>query len=60
MDGDVTDKDAQSLAVWLGEQGIPASICGLFEGKYYMHFVQWRCMLKATVKHAAHVFIVYI
>lgn len=29
---DVADKDAQGLAVWLGEQGIPGSICGIFEG----------------------------
>lgn len=26
------EKDAQGLAVWLGENGVPASVCEIFEG----------------------------
>ena len=28
----VAEKNAQSLAVWLHEQGVPASTCDVFEG----------------------------
>ena len=37
-----TEKDAQGLAVWLGEQGIPASICDVFEGNTKTVLVVYR------------------
>ena len=37
MAEEIAQKNPQDLALWLGEQGIPASVCGLFEGEGHMH-----------------------
>ena len=35
----IIEKDAQGLVVWLGEQGIPASICDVFEGNRPCYYI---------------------
>lgn len=57
MDMDVTNKDAQSLAVWLGEQGIPPSICEIFEGDGYVCYdTMFTCSATGAISSCRNTF----